>query len=67
MPSITGIWISVSSRSKPPFSLLKHIQRLGAVGGWHDVVAVLGERARDQRAQRFLVLGDQDARQYRLL
>ena len=40
----------------------QHIERLGAVVRGHHRVAVLCERARDQAAHAFLVLGDQNAR-----
>ena len=39
----------------------EHVEGFGAVGGRHHGVTFLGERALDQHAQRFLVLGDQDA------
>src|SRR5262245_12748096 len=38
------------------------LERLGAVTGSDDVVAIERQRARDQRTQPGLVLGDQNAR-----
>ena len=39
----------------------EHIECLGAVVCRHDLVPVLSQRPRDQAADRFLVLGDQNA------
>ena len=57
--------MSVSSRSKRPLLARQHVERLGAVDRGHDLVACIGERARGQRAQRFFVFGDQNARHAR--
>ena len=39
----------------------EHVQRMRAIGCRHDLVAVLSQRARDQAADRFLIVGDQNA------
>jgi hypothetical protein len=61
MPSITGMRTSASRRSK--WLLLgDEVERLRAVGGRHDLVAVHREGARHEAAQSFFVFGDDDTR-----
>jgi len=62
MPSITGIWISVSSRSNAPLFAGQDLQRFGAILRGNGVVAVHGNGARHQRAHRVFIVGDQHAR-----
>ena len=42
--------------------LVEAVERLLAVGGLHDVVAVLAQRIGEQRLDRLLVVDEQDAR-----
>ena len=39
----------------------EHVQRMRAIGGCHDLVAVLSQGARDQAADRFLIVCDKNA------
>ena len=41
--------------------LVEAVERLAAVGGLHDVVALLAQRIRQQRLDRLLVVDEQDA------
>ena len=60
MPSITGIWMSMITRSKPP--RLHRRQRLGAVADHVRAVAGHGQVGREDLPVGRVVLGDQDPR-----
>ena len=62
MPSITGIWISVSRRSKAPSSRVRISSASAPSSRGDGLVAVHGDGARHQRAHGIFIVGDQHAR-----
>ena len=62
MPSITGILMSVSSRSKAPFSRVRISSASAPSSRGHGLMAVHRDCARHQRAHGIFIVGDQHAR-----